>query len=56
LSINGPTGDSLHFFHASLQDFLFDDERSVVFFIDRRSIYEVLVKQSICHLSTTDGG
>jgi hypothetical protein len=56
LSINGPTGDSLHFFHASLQDFLFDDERSVVFFIDRRSIYEVLVKQSISHLSTTDGG
>ena len=56
LSVNGPTGDSLHFFHASLQDFLFDNERSVAFFIDRSSIYEILVKQSICHLSTTDGG
>ena len=55
LSVQGPNDQSFHFYHASLQDFLFDVSRSGPFRISRSRTFEDLAKQAIHHLSTTDG-
>lgn len=54
LSIHGPNGESFRFYHASLQDFLFDSSRSGSFYIDKSLAFEDLAKMAIQHLSTTD--
>ncbi|PPQ66803.1 hypothetical protein CVT26_009650 [Gymnopilus dilepis] len=54
LSIQGLDKKYFRFYHASLQDFLFDPSRSQSFFIDAEVVYEDLAKRSICHLSTCD--
>ena len=51
----GPDGPSFRFYHASLQDFLFDSSRSGPFHIDSSLTFEDLARQAIHHLWTTDG-
>ncbi|KAF8905292.1 hypothetical protein CPB84DRAFT_618866 [Gymnopilus junonius] len=50
--MRGPSGKYFRFYHASLQDFLFDSSRSGLFFIDAEVVYEDLAIQSIRHLYT----
>ncbi|KAF8893154.1 hypothetical protein CPB84DRAFT_1748618 [Gymnopilus junonius] len=52
LSMRGPSGKYFRFYHASLQDFLFDSSRSGLFFINAEVVYEDLAIQSIRHLYT----
>ena len=55
LSVRGSEGQFFRFYHASLQDFLFDSSRSGQFFIDKNVIYEDMARRSIVHLYSSNG-